>query len=98
MTDAELSRQLALAIGWPENAQWPAPRMAAIDGGGVQCWTGSGWRHFDYRDPAVIWPIAERYNCFPIRHDKAWQAIRDGWHFADTAAEAVARAVVGALG
>lgn len=96
MSDAELSRDLALAIGWPESA-------ITVTHGQCFIWYGRDGRDFDYRDPAVIWPIAERYNCFPllsdwgrwsvaIEHPITFMSIRVS---ADTAAEAVARAVIG---
>jgi len=100
MTDhADLSRRLALAIGWGEG-------HVAVRGGAV-VWclekhdgVGHGWRRFDYRDPQVIWPIAERYGCFPYSAGGgAWGAsTRNGGYFGDTAAEAVTRAVIGARG
>lgn len=96
MTDAEISRQLALAIGWPRTA-------VVLGTTGCYVWCGNRWRTFDYRDPAVIWPIAERYKCFPWK----WEWGRDAWCSripgavyvaAPTAAEAVALAVIGAQG
>ena len=94
MTDAEISRALALAIGWPESA-------TIVTHG--QCFIWYGSRRFDYRDPAVIWPIAEKYNAFPLL------GFTDKWSVAiehpitrapvhvvcDTAAKAVALAVIG---
>lgn len=94
MTDhADLSRRLALAIGWPEN-------LVDVRGTAVLVWWRYLWTLFDYRDPLVIWPIAERYNCFPVRGvwSKKWTCPTDLFDESecDTAAEAVARAVVGA--
>ena len=90
MTDAEISRALALAIGWPESEMWNRADFM------VRTRRYSGydyWRVFDYRDPAVIWPIAERYNAFPRRwRDGLWVSINTTAH---TAAEAVALAVIG---
>ena len=54
-------------------------------------------RQFDYRDPAVIWPIAERFNCFPMASIGGWCAYFDCTDItadADTAAKAVALAVI----
>lgn len=92
---ADLSRRLALAIGCPENS--------AIRGyTGAHVWWRNKWRRFDYRDPAVIWPIAERYRAFPVRtSDGVWHAysyVGNTNDKGDTAAEAVARAVIGARG
>lgn len=98
MTDVEISRRLALAIGWTKEDFYK-------DGDGsfvalkVSNGFGCSWRTFDYRDPAVIWPIAERFDCFP------WivaTGALDPWasklglttETADTAAKAVALAVI----
>lgn len=114
MTDIEISRALALAIGWELDqmqehknciyvADWPRKdnRATALNSA---CYpvTRSPWDKFDYRDPAVIWPIAERYNCFPRSDGTEWCAL---WlrkvplfstpFYADTAAKAVALAVIG---
>ena len=98
MTDLEISKTLALAIGWkPEQIRIPvAPR----DGMKMEIAANYGdyWRVFDYRDWNVIGPIAKMYDCFP---GKAW---RGGWYagvglaqaFADTPQEAIALAVIGA--
>lgn len=102
-SDAEISRRLALAIGWePElvrmhldfvyTAYWPnkATRSVLLSSG---CYPVPmlPWRKFDYRDPAVYAPIAERFNCFPTRWGSEWKA-EAGW--SDTAAKAVALAVI----
>lgn len=92
MTDDQISKALALAIGWKEEET----------AGCFFCFSkGYGWRRFDYRDPAVIWPIAERYNAFSFqtRADLDWNAVC-GFDFlktdtyADTASKAVALAVI----
>lgn len=96
-SDAEISRRLALAIGWPFAGLCVSPPYALV------CCEGMfGLRPFDYRDPAVIWPIAERFDCFPARWDesgeKQWAALgpNDSTEcvYADTAAKAVALAVI----
>jgi hypothetical protein len=105
MTEAEISRRLALAIGYD-------PRDVHVNHvDRVFVWRKLnpfqyervGWYAFDYRDPAVIWPIAERFNCFPQANlfDSGWHAItQDGWEngedqsIGDTAAKAVALAVI----
>ena len=68
MSDNEISRALALAIGFD---------LADVDliNGGIHVKRfiyyeklrgGDGrWMRFDYRDPSVIWPIASRYQKFP---------------------------------
>lgn len=96
MTDAEISRRLALAIGWQEHDFYK-------DGDGsfvalaLKSGFGHFWRTFDYTDPAIIWPIAERFDCFPMRDNEHWYAFvpPDGSSAqADTAAKAVALAVI----
>ena len=95
MTDAEISRRLALAIGWKEKDFIDSDPVI------IECEEG-WWNEFDYRDPAVIWPIAERFDCFPLQSEKEWAAVfRQDRHqvvwqavFATTAAKAVALAVI----
>lgn len=114
MTDIEISRALALAIGWTEDRRDENGCLdpdVIIEGeafsqeAGVFVWFDEiQWKRFDYRDPTVIWPIAERYDCFPLhqgsskqRHHGMWVSWRDGRNIpADTAAKAVALAVIGA--
>lgn len=108
MTDAEISRRLALAIGWEEDQNDPDVILEfdckdLDQTAHCKVWFDGSWRKFDYCDPAVIWPIAERYNKFPYAlRDKAgeltgqWNAwVSDGEDVqADTAAKAVALAVI----
>jgi hypothetical protein len=70
MTDIEIDRQLALAIGWK-------PSHLEVISGRLYCHEfGWGLRRFSHKDPAVIWPIAERFDAFPMRcHDGAWIAV-----------------------
>jgi hypothetical protein len=108
MTDMEISRALALAIGWKETL---------VLGGYMLVYTGNpgdkvyfrkrgnfvhNHRIFDYRDWAVAGPIAERYDCFPARthihvHLGEWWARFRGRGFpayADTPQKAIALAVI----
>lgn len=102
MTDAQISRALALAIGYrPEDIGYfdPPHDMRVVVP------FGNGWRLFSYTSPSVIWRVAERFDCFPSKWDEdgpeAWvaccemslQVVR-----ADTAAKAVALAVIRANG
>lgn len=90
MTPAQISCRLARAIGWEYVT--PGPTFACV-------FAPHGFREFDYRDPAVIWRVAERYNCFPVHmSDGKWRAYIPGANqvAATTAAEAVALAVIGA--
>ena len=130
MTDLEISKALALAIGWTENRldenRCLDPDIALFGGYGfkdeIKVWFDEKWCTFDYRDPAVIWPIAECYSVFPSSVsngdyaaaekrgypiNRQWECLR--WHYekikgkargwvryeADTAAKAVALAVIG---
>lgn len=110
MTDVEISKALALAIGWTDDRidadGEPDPDVvthgALHDSPAiVQVWFCNTWRTFDYRDPTVIWPIAERYDAFPITNTITWwvpgchRLIRGVGPRADTAAKAVAMAVIG---
>ena len=93
MDDAEISRRLALAIGWEHVKESPARIRALVSE------TGNMWHAFDYRAPAVIWPIAERFNCFPQYYTstKTWACSPAQWAVAqdaDTAAKAVALTVI----
>ena len=109
MTDLQISKALALAIGWKR--MLPNPEADGLQ----QCWvwTGHSWRVFDYRDWAVIGPIAERYFAFPSqfvdRRGKvvAWEAclyseargcrVPFSVMKADTPQKAIALAVIGSL-
>lgn len=103
MNDLQISKALALAIGWPECdviLYTGAKRVLVVRDDKICC--------FDYRDPAVIWPIAEKYFAFPgqyVDNDGkviAWEAAlyseKTGSNHcltkADTAAKAVALAVI----
>lgn len=73
MTDLEISKSLALAIGWPQTYIARGDTLVVYAGGLInKVKSGSRWligyRIFDYRDWNVIGPIAERYNVFPYMH------------------------------
>jgi len=86
MNDLEISRALALAIGWSTfNYQLETKKYAVFFEG--------NWRVFDYRDWNVIGPIAERYNLFPWRAVGGWVSGLD-CTFADTPQKAIALAVI----
>ena len=96
MTDLEISRALALAIGW---------KPKSIDTHGTDsmwCYTGYKWHRFDYKDWNVIGPIAEKFDAFPLK-----SCMNNEWHstcggnttslvYADTPQKAIAMAVIGA--
>jgi len=69
MTDLEISKALALAIGWER-------KHLFVDGADklLVVLLQRPWElHvFDYRDWSVIGPIAERYGCFPIKSGTGW--------------------------
>ena len=107
MTDLEISRALALAIGWlPHQMQFEGCASSLLICVEVATLKSDAyWRWFDYRHPAVIWPIAEQYNCFPYKVRDRSGAITGEWNAwdakhkdypAETAAKAVALAVIGA--
>ena len=70
MTNQDIDRRLALAIGYT------ADRVRIDLGGWIQVLNDdsrmdgptqySGGQRFDHTDPAVIWPIAERFKAFPM--------------------------------
>lgn len=106
MTDAELSKELALALGY-------APESVCIDTDKqgkyepvcrVYRILGPCWRWFDYRHPDVTLPLIE----WLMREHgvTAWHGfgkgyvvdVDDEWVEGDTLAEAVARAVIAVKG
>ena len=90
MTDLEISKALALAIGW---------KKVSFYGDAAIVWFDNRyWRIFDYRDWNVIGPIAERYDMFPYKwKDEAWTCRATAYDiYADTPQKAIALAVIGA--
>jgi phage protein U len=103
MTDLEISKALALAIGWGR---------VQISGEHVLVYTGNpydkvrysrshNWvynnRVFDYKDWSVIGPIAKQYNMFPYcTGGKWWIVAGTGCPAAETPQKAIALAVIGA--
>jgi hypothetical protein len=90
MTDLEINKALALAIGWKE---------LDIYDDTVAVWYGAGiyanWRIFDYRDWDVIGPIAARYDCFPYQsQDGKWVTDQFCLKYFDTPQKAIAMAVI----
>jgi hypothetical protein len=68
MTDLEISKALALAIGW-ERVE-TCTSLFADNEDVTEVWVrqkqyGSIWRIFDYREWSVIGPIADHYRMFP---------------------------------
>ena len=95
MTELEISKALALAIGWK-----PEQMHTHI--------YGTGWavsvirpddecvlRIFDYRDWSVISPIAERFDCFPYQnYEGRWVSSCGLNTEAETPQKAIALAVI----
>ena len=97
MTDLEIDKALALAIGYKLfDVKFHDDMWAVV------VFRGS-WRVFSHRDWNVIGPIAARYYCFPLRlRSGAWEAIsRSKYKLefvkADNPQKAIALAVIGAL-
>ena len=88
MTDIEIDRALALAIGWRKTCESTKTFWVVEDSGNRRVFTHKDWN--------VIGPIAERYDCFP------WKDCRGDWvnkHYQHTTTpqKAIALAVIGAL-
>ena len=96
MTDIEIDRALALAIGWERQHFMPTTDAIFVLQYGM-------WHFFSHKDWNVIGPIAEKYDCFPLRlRGGAWEAIsrskyKLGFVKADNPQKAIALAVIGAL-
>jgi hypothetical protein len=100
MTDLEIDKALALAIGWKRIL--PTPEANRLQ----ECWvwTGHAWRIFSHLDWGVIGPIAERYDCFPfqIRSKEEdfgkWNVVsRENDIMAASPQRAIAMAVIGSV-
>ena len=101
MNDLEISKALALAIGWAPEQVFFYPATGQVDIVVEDEAENIEWAQiFDYRDWAVIGPIAERFDAFPKK-----LASMEGWwadvfgkdaRFADTPQKAIALAVIGA--
>ena len=105
MTDPELSKELAKAIGWSIQV---ITQMPYEDGYHCLVYTGNnldkvklrkgwmrGFRIFDYRDWHVAGPLADHYQAFPFKHSQGWRSphMRTAI-FADTSLKAIALAVI----
>jgi len=100
MLEIELSLRLAIAIGWPYDGVHIRKNKVYVPWGTKSRPT----RAFDYKDPEVIWEIAERYDTFPMRtvppdiYKGKWCALMSEHkhliRYADTAKKAVALSVI----
>lgn len=96
MTDLEISKALALAIGWGKYDV----RISALTGNVLvfrqEAGVISKWIPFDYHNWDVIGPIAAKYDCFPYRSmTGGWVSSALGHHA--TPQLAIAMAVIEAL-
>jgi hypothetical protein len=93
LSDPEISRQLALAIGWSQAEVFSMlgclVRFEEKD--------AQGWISFDYRYWSVIGPIAEAFDLFPYRtHELEWTTHVEDYETYSTPQKAIAMAVIGA--
>lgn len=99
MTDQEINRKLAQAIGWK-------PKQIEISNGEVlvrldltRRWDWTSLRVMNFMDWRVIGPIAQRYDCFPFGNGNGWCAYAESVSrsvYSDTPQQAIALAVIAA--
>lgn len=99
MTDLQISKALALAIGWKKKncIRWdlaPWGQSMAIRSPDAP----NGYKSFDYRDWNVISPIAEKFNVFPYKADEklyggGWLTMHASRSY-ETPQKAIAMAVI----
>ena len=97
MTDLEINKALALAIGWRENQ---ISRSTVYVGNKLIAEVLSikpdGYKYgviFNYQNWHIIGPIAERYDCFPYLWKGKWRLTFDS-RLSDTPQKAIALAVI----
>jgi hypothetical protein len=93
MTDLELNKALAKAIGWREDQIRTYPRT-----GNVYVDYGNDGKLFDHADWRVAGPIAERFDCFPCFYQGQREAGVPPYGSADTPQRAIALAVIQGVG
>lgn len=100
MSDPEININLALAIGYrPQDVRRAPDASNVIEVNRPNVYGDSWWR-LDFASPTVIWPIAERYDAFPITNSVNWwvpgchRLDRSVGPQTDTVAKAVALAVI----
>ena len=98
MTDIEIDKALALAIGWKE-----CDIVTSHLYGSVLVWVGlteefpNGWRTFSHKDWNVIGPIAKKFGLLvDFKTCVAWQPNMSVGKRGDTPQKAIALAVIGA--
>ena len=90
MTDVEINKALALAIGWKEwDIIWNQKSI-------LLCFNGPTFAGvFDYTNWNVIGPIAESYDCFPYKIRGKWDVMNCSRYYdEDTPQKAIAMAVI----
>lgn len=88
MTNQEIDKRLALSIGYTNI------NIMFINGD-IHVWRFGDWQRFDHTDPAVIWPIAEQFDAFPICYGVGnWSVINGIDYFVNSPATASALAVI----
>ena len=103
MTNQEINFDLALAIGYTADRVrmtsivWQDFYVQVLNdysrGDGPLEY--GGWQRFDHTDPAVIWPIAERFDAFPVCYGvDNWSVVNSIDHFVNSPATASALAVI----
>ena len=95
MTELEINRKLAIAIGWREDQMEQVGRDLYI---GVEYFKGMDRKVFDYTDWRVIGPIAQRYKLLvSFKFNTVWREQEVTGREADTPQRAIALAVIGAV-
>jgi len=96
MTDTEINRRLALAIGYTKKDVLVGPSgfvyVIRLHGPESQ----PAWLHFDYTDWRTIGPIMERYKIIPYWQvtSKIWGFYRQGWTYDKDLTTCAAMAVI----
>lgn len=92
MTELEIDKALALAIGWKDEPN----KMRVSDVWGLQVWIDY-WANFGYRDWNVIGPIAKKFGLLvDFKTCVVWQPNMSVGKRGDTPQKAIALAVIGA--
>jgi hypothetical protein len=90
MTDIEIDKALALAIGWKDEPN----KMRVSDFWGLQVWIGC-WANFSHKDWDVIGPIAKQFRLLvDFKTCVAWQPNMSVGKRGDTPQKAIALAAI----
>ena len=89
MTDTEIDKALALAIGWETHQMWVGST------GNLYLHVNSSWRVFSHKDWNVIGPIAKQFRLLvDFKTCVAWQPNMSVGKRGDTPQKAIALAVI----